>query len=192
MADKETRAIQARIDRLKTAADVAGRLLSDWELHNAGRIPRDLARTSIEELIEHFMSGEGWNLSIPVAAVPQRRNVIMGLAWTITPTIHGRSARWVIPEQFKEGRDPEFTECFLIRVCWLLYRLTVLLLGPMAAQEIRDHYNLNNIGWRTWHNYTAELEAELALAGLKLIDPAYSQRHARDLWDQDLDRNTID
>jgi hypothetical protein len=189
--EAKIRAIRDRIELLKTAADNAGKLLSDWEIQNTGRIPRDLAQSSVDELIERFLK-DGWDLSVPVKAVALRRHVIMSLAWTITPTVQGLANRWIIPPQYQEGRDLEFTECFLIRVCWLLYRLTNQLLGPMAAQEIRNHYNLNQIEWRTWHNYTAELEAEMALAGLRLIDPMYSQRHARDLWDQDLDRTTID
>lgn len=183
--------IQSRIDALNTGLMRITEVISDWEVKNYGVIPRKLRSANPEALLAPLIDGPDalfkrpnkWNWS----QAKWKSDIIKGMPFMMRPEKTGRYKHWVIPEAYQEGgvKGREYHECFLIRANFFYYVLTNTLLGPMAAQAVRQYYEDHNLEWRAFHSYDAAIEAELKAGGLKLIDPAYSSRHVRDFWPMD-------
>jgi hypothetical protein len=181
--EDDNKAIKARIDQLTAATNQAQDLIVSYD-QQGKHIPLSIAKTKPTAIVEDFIEGPDWYLgkTSRIGRNSRRGDIIRMLAWNLKPAPEGLFSHWIIPAQYAEGLHHQYTECMLTRVAYLLYSLTTLLLGPMAAKEVRAVYEQHQIEWRSYRDYVGE---ELAASGLKLIDPAYSERHARDFWPQD-------
>jgi hypothetical protein len=186
MPDEEYKAIRARIARLNQGLikDIPI-LLSEKEKF----IPWVIAKSSVENLLKGWLTGPIWEAHSVSAGINKKTpkgTAVEILAWELRPVPGGPFNHWVIPPQYQDGGlNPgglRFHECFLIRVAFLFYSLSARLMGPMVGQTIRDYYRNHDLEYQAFRKYSEE---DLVEAGLKLIDPEYSQRHARDTWPQD-------
>jgi hypothetical protein len=129
-------------------------------------IPKHISKGKPENQVEELCLNHDWTYRQSIHWAAPRPALINALIYWLRP---GPSNPWVIPERYQEGIHLEHQECYLIRLNYLNYILTNALLGPMAAQTVRDYYGDNRLEWRCFHNYQAEMEAELIEAGLHLI-----------------------
>lgn len=158
-------AIRDRIKHLQDHLALVQQLVSG---QSAQYIPKSIIKNRPSHLIDELCLNGDWTYRGNVIDL-DRSVLVNSLALQLRPLTADHP--WVIPERYQEGMNPEYSECFLIRAFHLTYLLTNALMGPMAARAVRDYYAVEGIEWRDFHNYGAELEAQLKAAGWKLIEP---------------------